>query len=176
MPTVHFLNVSAGDCSIIQHASGHVSMIDVCDGNLADPDESASARALLKSLVGKGGDGSCNCQMAEYPTNPIPYAKSLGISSLFRFILSHPDMDHMDGLDAVCTSIGIDKLWDAGVKRDKPPFGGTAYKEEDWDRYDLLRTGRDAGVISHVARAGARLKFANMGEDSTAGGPRTGSS
>jgi hypothetical protein len=29
MPRVHFLNVRNGDCSIIQHASKRVSVIDV---------------------------------------------------------------------------------------------------------------------------------------------------
>ena len=34
MPTVHVLNVSPGDCTVIQHGSGRVSMIDICDGNV----------------------------------------------------------------------------------------------------------------------------------------------
>ena len=29
--TFHFLNVKNGDCSIIEHGSGHVSVIDVCN-------------------------------------------------------------------------------------------------------------------------------------------------
>lgn len=34
MPSVHLLNVSPGDCTIIRHGSGRVSMIDMCDGNI----------------------------------------------------------------------------------------------------------------------------------------------
>lgn len=32
MPAVHFVNVSPGDCTIIRHGSGRVTMVDVCDG------------------------------------------------------------------------------------------------------------------------------------------------
>lgn len=31
MPVVHYLNVKDGDCSIIQHALGNVSVIDICN-------------------------------------------------------------------------------------------------------------------------------------------------
>jgi beta-lactamase superfamily II metal-dependent hydrolase len=171
MPTVHFLNVSPGDCSIIQHASGHVSMIDVCDGNLTDTDEQIAAMSkAIEDMVNKGGAGSGNFRMAESPTNPIKYAKALGINSLFRFILSHPDMDHMDGLDAVYRTLGIKNFWDAGVTREKPPFGGTQYKEEDWDRYALLRDGKVSGVTSLSPLAGALFQYANRGQDGTGGG------
>ena len=30
---IHFLNVKDGSCSIIEHDSGRVTMIDVCNGN-----------------------------------------------------------------------------------------------------------------------------------------------
>jgi len=171
MPTIHFLNVSPGDCSIIQHASGNVSMIDVCDGNLVEEEgTAAAAKTLLKSLLGKGGDGSGNFRMTDYPTNPIPYAQGLGIKKIFRFILSHPDMDHMDGLDAVYRTFGITNFWDTGVTREKPPFGGTAFKEEDWDRYWLLRSGQVAGTTSLSNLAGARFQQANKGVDGSGSG------
>ena len=171
MPTIHFLNVSPGDCSIIQHVSERVSMIDVCDGNRTDVEEGiASLRKSIEDMVNKGGAGSGNFRMAESPTNPIKYAKSLGIDSVFRFILSHPDMDHMDGLDAVYTKLGIANFWDTGVTREKPPFGGTQYKEEDWDRYELLRSGKVSGVTSLSNLAGAVFEYANRGKDGSEGG------
>ena len=33
MSIIHFLNVKNGDCSIIEHTSGNVSVIDICNGN-----------------------------------------------------------------------------------------------------------------------------------------------
>jgi len=32
------------------------------------------------------------------PVNPIEYLRDRGISEVFRFILTHPEMDHMDGI------------------------------------------------------------------------------
>lgn len=32
MAKIHFLNVDEGDCSIIQHDNGKVTMIDICCG------------------------------------------------------------------------------------------------------------------------------------------------
>ena len=32
MAKIHFLNVDEGDCSIIQHDNGKVTMIDICWG------------------------------------------------------------------------------------------------------------------------------------------------
>ena len=34
MAKIHFLNVDEGDCSIIQHDNGKVTMIDICCGNI----------------------------------------------------------------------------------------------------------------------------------------------
>ena len=51
MPIVHYLNVKEGDCSIIQHGSGRISVIDVC--NARDPDAPGIATALspLRSIL-----------------------------------------------------------------------------------------------------------------------------
>ena len=37
MATIHFLNVKEGDCSIIEHNSGHKTVIDVCNASLSSP-------------------------------------------------------------------------------------------------------------------------------------------
>ena len=36
MAKIHFLNVDEGDCSIIQHDNGKVTMIDICCGNIIE--------------------------------------------------------------------------------------------------------------------------------------------
>jgi len=43
MPVVHFLNVRSGDCSIIKHGSGRISIIDV---NNASPARESEAGAV----------------------------------------------------------------------------------------------------------------------------------
>jgi hypothetical protein len=52
MAVVHYLNVNQGDCSVIQHASGHVSVIDVCNAKKpADRGRESRLQKLLESGV-----------------------------------------------------------------------------------------------------------------------------
>ena len=141
MPTVHFLNVGNGDCSVIQHGSGRVTMIDICGGNMPPPRVPTGpfgriTENMLKSAA-KGGGG--DYRMRDYPTNPVMHCKNSGIQNIFRFILTHPDMDHMDGLKALHDCVSIGNFWDCGVRRDKPAFDGGPYQEADWDHHVKLR-------------------------------------
>lgn len=165
MPSVHFLNVAPGDCTIIRHGSGHVTMVDICDGN-TEPKVRKTQMTATTQVKPRG-----NFRMCEYPTNPIQYLKDLGIPGIFRFILTHPDMDHMDGLNALVTEIGISNFWDTGLTRDPPEFGeGSPYDDADWDCYENLRKGKQLDVTSLTKLAGSRFKFANRSEDGNGGG------
>ena len=161
MPTVHFLNVGEGDCTIIQHGSGRVTMIDICNGQPMAATKRAERYALSSNAVLEAIRGDYG--MRRTPTNPIAYLRGLRISSVFRFVLSHPDMDHMDGFDALCDEFAIWNFWDSGVRREKPDFSGGCYKEEDWDRYIDFVDGRQQGVTVLSKSAGATFKFANCG-------------
>ena len=48
MPRFHFLNVKNGDCSIIEHGSGHVSVIDICNARL---EENEKALSIFESVI-----------------------------------------------------------------------------------------------------------------------------
>jgi len=75
MPVIHFLNVNNGDCSILQHGSGRVTVIDVCNARAETPFDELSE--TIDRLVGqaevleKGVAG--NFQQKKYPVNPIRY-------------------------------------------------------------------------------------------------------
>lgn len=160
MPTVHFLNVGKGDCSIIQHGSERVSVIDICNGR-------TRADRLLKMLTEKRavfGRPVGDYGMRHYPTDPIEYIRNLGISNVFRFILSHPDMDHCDGFRALVEEIGICNFWDSGVRKEKPDFEGSPYSEEDWDCYVAVRDGRYSNITVVTPRSGSQFQFANAGD------------
>ena len=96
MARVHFLNVKDGDCTVIEHNSGHVTVIDVCNAKIPEP--FAEATSALRAKDERGIQG--NFRQKEYPVNPISYMKDHGFSSIFRYIQTHPDMDHMDGIKA----------------------------------------------------------------------------
>lgn len=168
MPKVHIVNVAPGDCTIIEHASGRYTVMDICSGNM----ETEKTEAVLvkasesTSQVKPGG----NFRMCERLTNPIVYLKQLGAKKIWRFILSHPDMDHMDGLSKLHEEIGFNNFWDSGFRRttSKPEFdnGFNRYKKEDWDLYESLINNKVSGVTVLNKLAGARFALANEKDES----------
>lgn len=123
MALIHFLNVKNGDCNIIKHDSGRISIIDVCNGN-SETDFSFMFE---------------NYRMKKNPTNPIEYLQAFGYKNVFRFILTHPDMDHMDGIKNVFEYCNPTNFWDTKNNKEKPDFNKGQYNEEDWDYYQKLR-------------------------------------
>lgn len=164
MSTVHFLNVGNGDCSIIQHGSGRVSLIDISNGQLSRQEALAEAiRSLVAAQSGeKRAAGGGDFKMRFRPTNPLDYLRRLGVKEIFRFILTHPDMDHLDGFKSLCDGISVRNFWDSGVRRAKPSFSAGRYREEDWDHYALVRDGK-GGVTVVKPLAGSRFDLANQG-------------
>lgn len=165
MAKVHFLNVNQGDCIIIQHDSGRTTMFDICAGNI-DRQERTLTEALAKQFTPAKG----NFRMCEHPTNPLDYlSDKLGLDQVWRFILSHPDMDHLDGFNALLDEFNVLHFWNSGAERKKPDFSNYgAFLEEDWDRYARVIAGNETGTQSLTVRAGASFKYANA--DDTVGG------
>lgn len=127
---VHFLDVGQGDCSIIRHQSGRVTMIDVCN---------ARSELLYKWACERGDDGKKFISNSKYE-NPVDYLDRIGENRVFRFIATHPDMDHIDGLTDIFCNFYPENFW--YVKLDKPaPSFNTGYRELDWDMYKFLCEG-----------------------------------
>ncbi len=167
MSKVHLLNVNKGDCTIFEHASGRTTMIDISAGNIGKEQELLkSLSELLEITKPKGNFNMCNS-----PTNPIDYLKNtLSFDKLFRFILTHPDMDHLDGFNKLADCVSINNFWDSGARKDKPDFNGSPFKEEDWDRYEKYRDCEEDYVTIISPIAGSRFFYANKNEDGTNGG------
>jgi beta-lactamase superfamily II metal-dependent hydrolase len=172
MPTIHFLNVNDGDCSLIQHVSNKVTVIDVC--NAKPLDELARKVEKLNQIRAgfeKGVNGNFN--QKKYPVNPISYMQDQGIRSVFRFILTHPDMDHMDGIEAFFAEFSPANLWDTDNTEEKPFGNGInqGYSEEDWKFYKRLRDGKPEKDPKRLTLySGSSGQFYNQGESSQAGG------
>lgn len=234
MTSLHYLNVGAGDCTLIQHESGRVTMVDICGGNvrphrigdllaaapsgalsgvrpgglfgalggalpppapqnsflgafsarsalrgaLPPPPQDTvlgafSARsALVAALRAPQEQPRGNFGMAEERQNPLNYLANLNITEIFRFISTHPDMDHLDGLEALFRQVSVANFWHTGVTRPEPEFGiGCPYKEVDWTRYRTVVEGRQQGttVIQRVLDDGF-FHFASRNADGTGGG------
>lgn len=146
MAKIHFLNVLEGDCSIIQHDDNSVSVIDVCNASNIIEETNILEKAKTFSMESnvKG-----NFHQKGHPENPVAYMKKLGITSIFRYIQTHPDMDHMDGLKSLNDNFKIYNFWDtANVKTmTKKDFETGKYKFEDWECYCSLRRSQESAKV-----------------------------
>ena len=133
MATIHFLNVKEGDCSMIEHNSGHVTVIDVCNAKVPEPLTEAISAMRAKNERGIKE----NFRQKEYPVNPIAYMKDHGISTIFRYIQTHPDMDHMDGIKALFEAFSPVNFWDTDNNKEilNSSWLGSQYSKEDWNFY-----------------------------------------
>ena len=145
-------------------------MIDMCGGNLEVRQNAMAMEARATGLLNifKEAQGiKGNYRMCERPSNPINYIKTFGIGKIFRMIVTHPDMDHMDGLNALHNEIGFQNFWDTGARREAPDFKNFyRYKEEDWIKYQQLINAKVDGVTTLKKLAGAKFAYANeQGKD-----------
>ncbi len=148
MSTIHFLNVLEGDCNIIQHDSKRVTVIDV--SNAYNDFDTAEEIAVKKSQIRKDmyertqvPSDKKNYGQKKLPDNPILYLKKYNINSIFRFIITHPDMDHLDGIKDLFDEFTITNIWDTNNTKeisDKANSGG--YNMEDWKFYKKIRNSK----------------------------------
>jgi competence protein ComEC len=163
MSVIHFLNVLEGDCNIIQHDTGRVSVIDVSNAyNQIDTEAEKAKKASLARIAMHKMEvpqGKINFNQKSYPDNPIDYLKKLGSPSLFRFIITHPDMDHLDGIKDLFDSFEILNIWDTDNNKEILNFNGGGYNKDDWQFYKRIR---EAKVDNRkVFLAGNSVQFFN---------------
>jgi competence protein ComEC len=171
MRQLHFLNVGDGDCTWIRHGNGNNTVIDICKGN-ADIDTTTDkfVYELLeeKAQLAKGISG--NFKQKKFPVNPIKYLQSFGVTDIFRFIATHPDMDHLDGLRKFFDTFQPINFWDTDNTKEIESFDEARYSEDDWNFYRGLRSGANpAGAKRLVLYSGAQGQHYNMDEESKPG-------
>ncbi len=180
MLTIHFLNVGHGDCTIIEHESKNITVIDINNGGTLDSDskkelrskygigtlEEAAAllyesKSLGKLLVEKGYDIPL--------TNPVAYLKAhFPGRSIFRYIQSHPDLDHMRGISALrAEGISICNFWD--TKHDKEPDFQNESDKKEWAEYTTLGSGKGGATVLYNYRGYAGIYY-NQKPEGVAGG------
>lgn len=154
MGVVHFLNVNEGDCILIQHPSGHNTVIDI--SNASEDVE------LFESASG-------NHNQKNYPVNPIQYLKDFNIDTVFRFILTHPDMDHMDGISSLFDNFSVLNFWDTQntkVMDSNSDWG--KYDKNDWDFYQKIRKSQKSPIVLNLL-AGSKGIYYNQTENGKSG-------
>lgn len=155
MVKIHFLNVGHGDCTIIEHASGNITMVDINNANQLD-DDSRKELAETYGITGLNYESGllvANMLHTSFRkayleakgydielTDPIDYlATCWNGRSIFRFILSHPDLDHMRGLKRISQEgIPILNFWDTNHNITEKDTDSDDDKAE-WAEYQKLR-------------------------------------
>ncbi len=187
MLKVHFLNVGHGDCTIIRHPNGRLTMIDINNAKDLDPTTAqelgvsggriASSNfynpSLIEdipplntqerriSLIGDtqkrriARDSAIDAQadLARFDrgyniplSNPIEFMAQQNYNHIFRYIQTHPDLDHMRGLTALRgAGYTITNFWDTTHSK-QPDFISQSDKE-NWEQYQFLRSGTDCKVL-----------------------------
>lgn len=124
MLKVHFLNVGKGNCVVIKFPSGRLTIVDIDNSRIDDENE--TLQDPIKFLDDY------------YPGEPV-----------FRFILTHPDMDHMSGLHELNQKRNIVNFWDTEHSKtvDFGKMGLGNYSKEDWLAYEKLRKSSDNPTV-----------------------------
>lgn len=121
---IHFLNVGKGSCTIINPPSGRLTVVDI--------DNSAEKVLAERSPKMTKGIGL---------TNPLNYLNSVFPSrEIFRFILTHPDMDHMSGIRELFLTRKPLNFWDIEHSKELTDWESSPYDKKDWDFYKKLRS------------------------------------
>lgn len=154
MIKIHFLNVGNGDCSIVEHESGNLSMIDINNGQELDDKTAVEISEDLHLDPAKVYNLAGQTNLTPYEvlykygykrnlTNPIEYLKGvIGKNSIFRYIQTHPDLDHMRGIQYVIGSgISITNFWDTYHKKTIDEFDRPG-DEEAWNEYQSIISGQ----------------------------------
>ena len=155
MLKIHVLNVGHGDCILIEFPAGHLTVVDINRSNEMDKDsfdelvnESFDIQsAVTNKVLYKRGIKTYSeiLQEAKYNiqlTDPIPYIKRIaGNNNIFRFISTHPHMDHLSGLSALREQIGFINFWVLS-NQFKPDLEKLdEIGKQDWALYAGLRDG-----------------------------------
>lgn len=159
---VHFLNVGRGDCTIVEFPSGRVGIIDIYNLKVLDEDtrkelvkEFSESREYQQAFFsGHSGMALATKEEAfikeaqERLTDPLNYYDTYigATENVFRFIATHPDMDHLTGLYRLYEQEygkGIVNFWYPSYEvfnlDEATNWKGSPYDELDWETYRKLR-------------------------------------
>ncbi len=171
MLKIHFLNVGHGDCTIIEHPSGHLTMVDINNGD--DLDENSKKEVIseysfngtLNMMKNAGyiteGDFLKRAGYSIELTDPLDYLlNTIKKNVIFRYIQTHPDIDHMCGLKPLeVKPIPIWNFWDTDNNKTLVSFKSDA-DEENWRAYQRYRKRTDITILNLYN--GSKNKYFNQ--------------
>ncbi len=157
--TLHFLNVGHGDCTFVDFPSGRLMMVDV-NNSTTMPTNDKVALAEAKGISfqtfvsAEYGKRSWAAYYDSLLIDPYDYYQEHFLGrSIFRYVQTHPDMDHMSGLHRFFwhEKVPLENFWDiANTKEmEEGAFDSGAHSELDWLVYKMLRGGNGPDGTRH---------------------------
>lgn len=149
---LHFLNVGHGDCTFVEFPSGRLMMIDINNSKSLPEDdiealaENAGISQYAFKHMATQGSRSWEQYYESLLVDPYEYySEHFAGQSVFRYIQTHPDMDHMSGLHRFFWQEGVElqNFWDTAHKKelDENSFTKGRFAYVDWAVYNCLRLG-----------------------------------
>lgn len=105
---------------------------------------------------------SGNFHQFENLENPILNLNKFGANSIFRLMLSHPYMDHMDSMKTFFETLKPINFWNTKNNKPKSDFGNqkSKYKEEDSIYYQPIRGSKESPKTLYLYY-GSMVKYYN---------------
>ena len=158
---LHFLNVGHGDCTFVDLPSGRLMMVDINNSkSLPEGDVIALAErhgvSTLDFRYSRLLKGARSWQ--EYYNSLLVdpfdyYTEHFDGRSIFRYVQTHPDMDHMSGLHRFFwqEEVRLENFWDVNHNKDlkEADFNNSPHSYLDWLVYKSLRRGIGPNHSSH---------------------------
>ncbi len=139
---IHFLNVGAGDCTIIHFPERQYQI----NGQLVKIN---SERIMFIDINSSESHNEYKNIIDYYKSTPDFRDINGNLKPIFRFVCSHPHMDHITGLNQLINDkdIKVYNFWDLDheFKPEDRDYNET-YKM-DWDSYQEIRKGKNINVI-----------------------------
>lgn len=146
-----FVNVGHGDSTIVRFPSGRVMMVDINNCQALDGksvDELCKSKGIdpMRYLLSAALGGTERMALKDYEDmleDPLDVLKrECPGSAVFRFVASHPDMDHLTGLYRLSrqeSTNDIVNFWDTANTKSEPEELGPGQDGRDWEEYQRLR-------------------------------------
>lgn len=156
---IHFLNVGHGDCCIIEFDSGRKAMVDINRSSEFDEETTEEIieesrnldltyRILLRSRYYLGEIDSKyileSCGYNIQLTDPIQCLQDNNITSIFRFVSTHPHMDHLTGLSSVKNYLGNIWICENNFSGNRNELSDS--QKDDWDLYVKFRNNINESI------------------------------
>ena len=162
---IWFLNVGHGDCTVVKFPSGHMAMIDINNARALDEQSGlelamsmgrlSEGQYLLRKALGQGIEVVQRYE--ELLEDPVDFwLNNFKGEELFRFILTHPDMDHLSGLYRLTAQEPIPLLnfWDTNHTKEmsEEDCQDSPYDYRDWQQYQILRQSEGHPKVLRLQR------------------------